>query len=35
VFYGDEPYGAELLANNALHAGIILGTQTKFLIKKI
>ena len=35
VFYGDEPYGAELLANNALHAGIILGTQTKFPIKKI
>ena len=29
VFHGDEPYGAELLANNAIHAGIILGTKKK------
>ena len=30
VFNGDEPYGAELLANNSLHAGVILGPETKF-----
>ena len=30
VFYGDTPYGAELLANNAIHAGVILGAETKF-----
>tara|TARA_B100001093_G_C26628172_1_gene927672 strand:+ start:190 stop:972 length:783 start_codon:yes stop_codon:yes gene_type:complete len=29
VFNGAEPYGAELLANNALHAGVILGPETK------
>jgi 2-keto-4-pentenoate hydratase len=29
VFYGDSPYGAELLANNAIHAGIILGPKTE------
>ena len=29
VFYGSEPYGAELLANNAIHAGVILGSETK------
>jgi 2-keto-4-pentenoate hydratase len=29
VFNGDEPCGAELLANNALHAGVILGPETK------
>ena len=29
VFYGNEPYGAELLANNAIHAGVILGSETK------
>lgn len=29
VFYGNEPYGAELLANNAIHAGIVLGSETK------
>ena len=29
VFYGNEPYGAELLANNAIHAGVVLGTETK------
>jgi len=35
VFYGDEPYGAELLANNAIHAGIVLGSKTKFPTNKI
>ena len=30
VFYGDTPYGAELLANNTIHAGVILGAETKF-----
>ena len=30
VFYGDTPHGAELLANNAIHAGVILGPETKF-----
>ena len=30
VFKGEEPYGAELLANNALHAGVILGPKNKF-----
>ena len=30
VFNGEEPYGAELLANNALHAGVVLGPETKF-----
>ena len=29
VFYGDEPYGKELLANNAIHVGVVLGTETK------
>ena len=29
VFLGKEPHGAELLANNALHAGVILGSETK------
>ena len=29
VFYGDAPHGAELLANNAIHAGVILGPETK------
>jgi 2-keto-4-pentenoate hydratase len=28
VFYLNEPYGAELLANNAIHAGIVLGPET-------
>ena len=27
VFYGDAPHGAELLANNAIHAGVILGPK--------
>ena len=30
VFYGGAPYGAELLANNAIHAGVILGPENKF-----
>ena len=32
VFYGDYPYGAELLANNAIHAGVVLGPETKLPI---
>ena len=35
VFRGAEPYGAELLANNAIHAGIILGSKTKLPLNKI
>ena len=35
VFYGNEPYGAELLANNAIHAGIIIGPETKILSEKV
>ena len=35
VFYGDEPYGSELLANNAIHAGVVLGPETKLPIDKI
>jgi len=30
VFYGDTPHGTQLLANNAIHAGVILGPETKF-----
>ncbi len=29
VFNGDPPNGAELLANNAIHAGVILGSENK------
>ena len=29
IFYGDTPHGAELLANNAIHAGVILGPENK------
>ena len=29
IFYGNEPYGTELLANNAIHAGVVLGTRNK------
>ena len=29
VFNGDPPNGAELLANNAIHAGVILGPENK------
>jgi 2-keto-4-pentenoate hydratase len=35
VFYGDEPYGTELLANNAIHAGVVLGSETKLPSDKI
>ena len=35
VFYGDEPHGAELLANNAIHAGVVLGHETKLPLDKI
>ena len=35
VFYGNEPYGAELLANNAIHAGIIIGPETKIPSEKV
>ena len=35
IFYGDEPHGAELLANNAIHAGVILGPKNKVPINKI
>jgi 2-keto-4-pentenoate hydratase len=35
IFYGEEPYGAELLANNAIHAGVILGTENKVPENKI
>ena len=27
VFHGDAPHGAELLANNAIHAGVVLGPK--------
>ena len=29
VFHGDAPHGAELLANNAIHAGVVLGPKNK------
>jgi 2-keto-4-pentenoate hydratase len=29
IFHGDVPYGAELLANNAIHAGLVLGPRNK------
>ena len=35
VFHGEEPYGAELLANNAIHAGVVLGSETKLPMEKI
>jgi 2-keto-4-pentenoate hydratase len=35
IFYGDEPHGAELLANNAIHAGVILGPKNKAPVNKI
>ena len=35
IFYGEEPYGAELLANNAIHAGVVLGQETKLPLDKI
>ena len=33
VFNGDPPFGAELLANNAIHAGLVMGKPTKANIK--
>ena len=33
VFNGDPPFGAELLANNAIHAGVVMGKSTKANIK--
>ena len=30
VFHGDAPHGAELLANNAIHAGVVLGPENRF-----
>ena len=35
VFYGNEPHGAELLANNAIHAGIVIGPETKLPLEKV
>ena len=35
IFYGDEPHGAELLTNNAIHAGVVLGLETKLPSKKL
>ena len=29
VFHGDAPHGAELLANNAIHAGVVLGHKNE------
>ncbi|MDC3107980.1 hypothetical protein OA416_02140, partial [Paracoccaceae bacterium] len=29
VFNGDPPFGAELLANNAIHAGVVLGRSNE------
>ena len=28
IFHGNSPFGAELLANNAIHAGVVLGKPT-------
>ena len=33
VFNGDPPFGAELLANNAIHTGVVMGKPTKANIK--
>ena len=33
VFNGNPPFGAELLANNAIHAGVVIGKPTKGNIK--
>ena len=30
VFHGEAPHGSELLANNAIHAGVVLGPKNKF-----
>jgi 2-keto-4-pentenoate hydratase len=34
IFYGDAPHGAELLTNNAIHAGVVLGPENKLPISK-
>ena len=31
VFHGEAPHGSELLANNAIHAGIVLGPEIDYL----
>ena len=35
VFHGIESYGAELLANNAIHAGVVLGLEKKLPTNKL
>jgi 2-keto-4-pentenoate hydratase len=35
VFHGNTPHGSELLANNAIHAGVVLGPKTEFSQSKI
>ena len=35
IFYGQKPYGAELLANNAIHAGVVLGSEIKLPLEKV
>ena len=35
IFHGNEPYGAELLANNAIHAGVVLGLEKKLPTNKL
>ena len=35
VFYGEEPFGPELLANNAIHAGVVIGAENKVPKNKI
>ena len=35
IFYGEKPYGAELLANNAIHAGVVLGSEIKLPLEKV
>jgi 2-keto-4-pentenoate hydratase len=35
IFYGDEPHGAELLTNNAIHAGVVLGLEKKLPSNKL
>jgi 2-keto-4-pentenoate hydratase len=34
VFHGNEPFGAELLANNAIHAGVVMGSEKKITANK-
>jgi len=35
VFYGEEPFGPELLANNSIHAGVVIGAENKVPKNKI